>query len=193
MITLNLLSPFKKKRLGQLIKFLFIKEILEIITFAVALLAVIHLAGFQILNNFLTDLSQSTTAINKDFSEVNREIARLNLLVRHTAAAGTRFAPLSPHIVRVIQLIPSDIKLNSFDINRATQELTLSGTAATRDALIRFQESIQKEPWIANASTPVSGLFQKTNINFEIKTKLLDIAPLSANNSNPWNFLAITY
>lgn len=179
MIALNLLSPNKKNRLVKLIKFLFVKEILEIMILTLSILAITHLFGVQVLDNFLSSLSQSTVAINKDYSKYNREIVTANALVKKVLTASSQYAPLSPYLTYISEILPPDIKLNTVQINRTSPQLTLSGTATTRESLLSFQDKLRKASWISEVSTPVSELFQKTNINFEVRASLPGLPPLT--------------
>ena len=54
------------------------------------------------------------------------------------------------------------------------QTLVITGTALTRSALLRYQDTLNGISWITQVETPASQLFQKENINFEFRAKLKD-------------------
>lgn len=180
MITLNLLSPYKKGRLAQLIKFLFIKEILEILILTTSLLAVTYLCSWLILNDFLSDLSQSTTLVNKSYSTFNREIVRVNRSIKEAALASKDFYPLTPKLTELINNLPADIKINFLDVSRFNNTLALSGVAKTRDALISYQNKLSQLTWLTTPRTPPSQLLEKENVSFEIRASLVGIPALTS-------------
>ena len=75
-------------------------------------------------------------------------------------------------------MLPADIKLIGFDLNRGNNTITLSGTATTRDALLSFQKVIEGVAWFKSTNAPTSQLFQKENINFEIRGGLIGLPGL---------------
>lgn len=169
---LNLLSPTKKHRLKSLIKFLFIKEYLEIFIFTVTILAIAHLGAWFILTRVTNDLSRSTLLINRDFSALNQNIRVSNKLIKAVFFSGNQFYPLAPRVAELFRLVPPGVNLTGLNINRVGGTVTISGLAATRDALISFQDALGQLPWIDSVSAPQSQLFQKNNISFEISANL---------------------
>lgn len=178
---INLLPPDKKRLLEKLVKFIFFKEILEIILLVAAFLSVILLWSWYALQNQYNDLSQSALLVNREYSHYNQEIRKLNQTIRQFNSSNATFAPLTPKIVELIENLPTDIKINSLNINRKNNQLIISGTAKTRDALLTYQSSLKKYSWIDGVQTPTSQLFQKDNVNFEIKASTKNIPKLNNN------------
>lgn len=174
---LNLISPAKKKRFFTLAHFLFIKEILELIIFTAALLAVIYLVGWLVLTRTLNDLAQSSLVVNREIPAVNREIRKLNLLVGEIARSGENFSPLSPLLLELAKTLPADIRLTGLTLDKTNGSFIISGMAKTRADLLAYQETIGKLSWLEGTSAPTSQLFQKENINFEIRGRLKDYQP----------------
>lgn len=178
MILLNLLSPHKRARLKGLIRYLFIKELLELVLLTSALVALAYLFGWMVLTSFLNDLSISTTLVNRDYSSYNQEIVKINALIKKISLASDGYATLLPHLADLAKNLPDDIKLDSVTLNRRGQKITLAGTAKTRDALLNYQAVIKGVNWIGNFEIPPSQLFQKDNIGFEISASLKNFPPL---------------
>lgn len=166
---INLLPPSKKGLLEKLVKFIFFKEILEIILLVAAFLSVILLWSWYALQNQYNDLSQSALLVNREYSHYNQEIRKLNSVIKQFNSANINFAPLTPKILELIEKLPSDIRINSLTINRKNNLIIISGIAKTRDALLNYQSSLKNYSWIQGVQTPTSQLFQKDNVNFEIK------------------------
>jgi len=171
-LKLNLLSPQKRTGVTNLVSFLFTKEILEFVIFTCALLATIHLAGWLMLTSTLNDLTASTLLVNREVPGHSQEIKRINKIIKNFNDSANGYLPLSPRLLEIIRTLPSDIKINSLSINRVDQSFLLSGVAATRDSLLRYQKIIQSIPWIEGTANPASLLFQKENVSFDIKARL---------------------
>lgn len=177
---INLLPPSKKGLLEKLVKFIFFKEILEIILLVAAFLSVILLWSWYALQNQYNDLSQSAMLVNREYSHYNQEIRKLNTVIKQFNSANSSFVPITPKILELIERLPSDIRINSLTINRKNNLVIISGTAKTRDALLIYQSSLKNYSWIEGVQTPTSQLFQKDNVNFEIKANPKNLPPLNS-------------
>ncbi|MDO8626091.1 MAG: PilN domain-containing protein [Candidatus Magasanikbacteria bacterium] len=175
---LNLLSPAKKIRLKSLIRDIFIVEILEMITFTVALLGISQILGWLILTGFTTDLAISTTAINSDYTRNNQAITRVNAMIKSLKNASDDFVPLTPYVLELAENLPTGVYLNGVSINRYDRTVRISGIAKTREKLLSYQNVLEKISWVKNLSIPPSQLLQKDNVGFEIKGQLRDIPNL---------------
>ena len=184
---INLLPERKKESLEKLIKFLFCKEILEVVLLVSAFLSMTLLWGWIILEDHFTALSQSALSVNKEFSRYNQEVKRINYTIKNLNATRLGFSPLTPKIIDFINKLPSDIKLNSLDINRSTGTFQISGVAKTRDGLISFQTLLQKLDWIHQIQSPTSQLFQKQDIGFDIRARIKNIPLLEPEITKPRN------
>ncbi|MFA6424283.1 MAG: hypothetical protein WCV83_03155 [Candidatus Magasanikbacteria bacterium] len=166
---INLIPPAKKGLLEKLIKFIFFKEMIEIVLLVAAFLSVILLWSWMTLQTQFNDLSQSAMLVNKEYSSYNQEIRKLNATIKQFVSANKGYAPLTPKLLELIQKLPNNIKISSLLIDRKTNIVTISGTAQTRDALLAYQASLKDYSWIDLVQTPTSQLFQKDNVSFEIK------------------------
>lgn len=178
---LNLASPEKKRNLIVLIRYLFIKEMLELTIFTLSILAMMYIFAWFIVAGAMSDAVESSMLVNREAPAVNRDIQILNRLTKNTILSAENFTFLTPKVLELSEALPADIKLIGLDINRTTNSITLSGTAATRSALLNFQKVIEDIDWIRGITTPNSQLFQKENINFEIHGNLVGI-PVIKNN-----------
>ena len=179
LIAINLLPTRKKENLQKLIRFIFFKEILEVVLLVAAFLAMTMLWGWILLQEQFNYLSQSALLVNKEFSRYNQEVRKINFTIKALNASSQKFSPLTPRLKELIDTTPSDIKISSLNINREVGTFQISGTAQTRDSLLNFQNILKNYDWLDNLETPTSQLFQKDNINFEIKGKTKNI-PLIA-------------
>ena len=94
--SLNLLSPSKKDRLEKLIKFIFIKNILETALIIFALLATALLWSWLLLVDRYDSLSQTSLLVNRTYSAYNQEIRQINRLIKDVNSASASYVTLSP-------------------------------------------------------------------------------------------------
>lgn len=172
---ISLLPKNKKDKLDQLVKFIFFKELLEIILLVVALLSIILLWGWHTIQQQFNNLSESAMLVNKEFSHYNQEIRKVNLLFKNFSATNKNYSPLSPKLIDLATKLPPDIRITSLSLRREDGTFVLSGIAKTREALLAYQTNLNKIEWLSQLQTPNSQLFQKENINFEFKGNLKNL------------------
>lgn len=175
---LNLLSPSKKTKLITLVKFFYIKEILETIVFTTALLGIAFVLAWFMLTLILNNLAASSLLITRENTTRNQEIRATNAVFKEVNRAGEGFMPLVPKLSELIDAAPADIRISSLDIDRSKPLLLIAGTAQTRSALLNFQSALEKISWIKEVSVPRSQLLQKENINFELQAAVEGFLPL---------------
>lgn len=166
-LNLNLLSPAKKNGNEHVIRFIFIKNMLEISLFVAAILAIALLLSWKILQDDFNNLAGSAILVNQEFSSYNQEIRKINQINRNIVSAGKTFQPITAELVELAEITPPGVKLSSLNLDKPNLKLILSGMAKNRDDLLNYQEQIKKILWVDEIETPSSQLFQKENINFE--------------------------
>ncbi|TAN34166.1 hypothetical protein EPN28_00285 [Patescibacteria group bacterium] len=171
-IDLNLLPPPKKNRLRYIVRFIFTKDILEITLFVCAVIALSLIWSWVVLQESFTQLALSAAAVDREFASYNQETKKLNKTIKGLTMASKGYTPALPKIMELINSLPGDIKLNYLRLDRKSAALNLSGTAKSRAALLNYQKILSSVPWVERIDIPVSQLFQKENINFEIKAGL---------------------
>lgn len=171
-LRLNLLSPQKKTGLAVMIRYLFIKEMLEFTIFTCALLAIAYLFSWLLLSQTLDDLASSSLLVNREFPTVNQEIHAINVTIKEITLAGASYAPVTPYIIQLATTLPPTIHLTSISIDTESNAVRLTGVAQTRAAFLDYQNVLGSITWLKGLNTPTSELFQKENINFEIRAQL---------------------
>ena len=153
-------------------KFLFVKEMLEFAILTAAMLAIMYLFAWWVLVQAMSDVVSSSLLVNREAPPINRDIQELNKQTKNINLSGQDFYPISHLIYELSGALPNDIKLVGVEFDRQKNSVSISGTAATRDALLNFQKVVSELKWIVGVTAPTSQLFQKENINFEIKGSL---------------------
>lgn len=171
-LNLNLLSPVKKMRNEHLVRFLFVKNLLEMSLLVAALLATSLLLSWLTLQDEFNNLSISTMLVNKGYSGYSQEIRKINKINHDITLSGQGYAALSPQLLELINTVPAGVKLNSLSFDRTNNKLILSGVAKERENLLSYQEKIKELLWIEKLESPSSQLFQKENVDFEWTIKL---------------------
>lgn len=166
---INLLSKDKRTRLEHLTKFIFVRDILEIVLLVYAVLAIILVWSWMVLQEDFNNLAESSVLVNREYSKYNQEIKQVNTTIRNFNQASKYYLPISPKLSEIINSLPKEIKLSFLEFDRTQNKITLSGVALTRDALLQYQTILKSTPWLENIETPTSQLFQKENISFEVK------------------------
>lgn len=165
-LNLNLLSPNKKNRNEHVIRFLFIKNMLEISLFVAAIVAIALLLSWMVLQEDFNNLSSSSILVNQGFSSYNQEVRKINQITHSVVTSGQNFQPIASDLLELANTMPTGIKLSTLDLDRPNLKMTLSGVAKSRDDLLNYQEKIKEISWVDKIDTPASQLFQKENIDF---------------------------
>jgi len=171
-IKINILPDRKKQGTEKLIKFIFFKEMLEIILLVVSVLSIVLIWNWVVLQEQFNGLTESALLVNKEFSRYNQDIKKINFVIKELNYSSKNFFPLTEKITQLSEKLPDDIKLNSVVINYEKMEIVISGVAKTRDGLLNYQSDLKKYNWLNEITTPVSQLFQKENTGFEIHAKI---------------------
>lgn len=171
-IRLNLLPARKKIWFASMIRFLFIKEMLEFTIFTCAIMAIAHLLGWLLLTQTLNDLASSSLLVNREYPIVNQDIRQINKLTKDVATASANYGALSPYLVSLAQTLPTGIVLSRLDIDHTGKNVNISGVAKTRDVLLDYQNVVSHLSWLESASAPAPQLFQKEDIGFDITARL---------------------
>lgn len=175
----------KKNGLDRIINFLLIKNVLELVILISSVLAATLIWSWIFMKNDFAALAESAIAINREYYSYNQDTKKINDLIKNINLANQNFAPVTPKLKELINSLPNDVKINYIQLDRHAQTLTITGIAATRSALIRYQDILNKISWITQVETPVSQLFQKGDINFEFKAKLKNLALKKSDVANP--------
>jgi heme exporter protein D len=109
---------------------------------------------------------RGTDAIMKDLSDTQQLVNKLK----------NRHDPIvfSQVIAEIIERKSSQVALNSFQINQSstassTLDVSIQGTAQTRDSLLAFRESLEQNPFISKIDLPISDLAKSRDISFALK------------------------
>lgn len=171
-LNLNLLPVTKKKELRLIMRL----NILKTIFIYGAMVLVLLLLFLPLINLLLTEqlnnLTGNSSLIGSGHGNYNRRVLDINTKIKNLNLAGDKFSLLTPRLLEIIKTTPPDIQLKHIGLNLNGQELTLPGTALTREALLNYEQVLKKITWVENTDLPKSQLLQKQNVSFQIKLKI---------------------
>lgn len=93
------------------------------------------------------------------------------------ALLGAKYAhmPVTDRMGDIVQKQPEGITLSSLRYDRTdagAETLIVAGRSASRDALVSFQELLQKQPYVKSVTLPISDLASSADIDFTITATL---------------------
>ena len=178
MITLNLLSPDQKKALRARVTYAMIERLM-IATIGTLLVACILLLLIKIqLTQNLGEV-QARQILSAEYVTANNAIRQLNTLINRVDTLQKLAVSPSSLLLDIARRTPSGVTVTSLDFDVKSESMRLNGIAATRDDLLAYETAVRESPFVKKLDSPISNLFQKTNIAFQFKI-VLNVAALKA-------------
>jgi hypothetical protein len=172
MINLNLLSPENKKSTEERLLYLSIKNLLgALLIFAVFSATILLVAKLVLADNFQTIVEQ-TTLIVKEYGGVNQKIKETNQKIVVVSDTQKKFVAWSEILAKISDLIPKNITVSVMIMSRDNEEMTLKGTAKTRDDLLSLKSNLENSEIFSSVKIPFSNLLTREDIDFDFKLKL---------------------
>jgi magnesium-transporting ATPase (P-type) len=172
-LRVNLLAPRKKKRTRKIIKFLFLKHIIEIILIALCVASAALLLGLYILEINFSNIAQTYVALNPQSAKSNQEAVRINKRISQINEAQNQFVPWGIVFSTITEITPENVSWNSWTFDRAKGEARLSGLAFSRESVVKLEEELRKQVWIEDIKLPLADIVAIKDKPFEITLVLL--------------------
>lgn len=105
-------------------------------------------------------------------TEIESIIRRLNQQIRQYRALGTSVSRATPAIDAALENRPAGIVIFglTFGVSSASapgrSQIEITGKASSREALLAFSRSLEKDPAVESVKSPVSNLLRETNFDF---------------------------
>ncbi len=171
MISLNLISPAKKKELYLLQLYSVLKNLIIMVLLLSVISATALLMTKIALQNHFTAIVGQTTLNNKFANIFNNDVQTFNALVRDVTEVQASFIPWAPFLVEFSALIPTGVTLKSISI--IDDRLTLSGNATTRDELLTFERQLKLSTLLTDVTIPLDHLLKRENIDFSLRATVV--------------------
>lgn len=171
-ILINLMPPEKKKLINHIYLVLYSRFLIEIILLYGLIVAISLVAANQILLSNLSPIKARTTDIEPVYSQINKEIQKVNKDLKNIDEAQNSFFTWTPYLAETLKTLPTGIFLNGLDFNKENKNLIVQGVAKTRADLLILKDNLTKLPWVKKLDLPASTLTAKENINFIINIEM---------------------
>lgn len=169
---LNVLLPEKRRNLQRMIRNEFIKSGLSAIIVVVSIIGVAFLGGRYVLETYFSQLGDNLLALNIQAQERNIQVRTVNNRVEEAARLFQVYRYWPDTIQVFSEIVPTDVYLNSLQIDMMTKQATVVGIAATRESLISYGAALRALDIVAEAEVPIAALAKPLDIEFTITMKL---------------------
>lgn len=166
MIGLNLLSPNQKEALRARVIYAMIERLMiafvsSMLIASIALL-LIKIELTKGLGEVQTRqiLSAEYVTVNNDIRQLNQQIVRVEALQHMSVSPSELLRDLAART-------PKGVRVTGMDFDVKSQSMRLNGTANGRDDLLAYEGAMRSSPFVKSLQSPISNLFQKTDINFQ--------------------------
>lgn len=171
MIALNLLSPTQKSSLRARIIYAMLERfMIMLVMSSLAASIILLLVKIRLTQNLSQVVARQI--LSTEYVTVNRDIKELNRLIGRIEAVQRQYVSPSTLIRDLAGRTPGGIMITGFEAELRTQSLRLSGIATERDDLLEFEAALKGSPYVQRVESPISNLFQKRGINFQLQVIL---------------------
>lgn len=163
---INLISPPKRKYLQTMVRFQFIKNILEVILIVTCVIGIAMLGGQWLLANYFKSLNSTIASLRNQYAETNQTVISINQKLAQIEFIQNSYSPITPLLPNIIQAVPDDVSLTALNLNSKGKQLYMAGLAVNRDDLLELQAKLEAISWVETVNIPIDQLTKKDNINF---------------------------
>lgn len=173
MFNLNLLPPKEKEFLKIKEREFFIITLSIRLCWFLLIIIAFLLFGIFFLKTNLSSLSKQITIqkkfleSKKEYKELENKAKKFNEFVIFLDKIQKDRLDYSKILLQLTEQMPSQVKLNSFSLDKQGQ-IFLRGNARERSDFLRFKENLEKSNLYKKIDSPLSNIVQKDNINFEL-------------------------
>ncbi|MFA5021037.1 MAG: PilN domain-containing protein [Patescibacteria group bacterium] len=172
MITLNLIPARQKTLLKNARLYTTCKEAATLLFLFVAIISIMLWVSRYYLERDLADLVIANAGNIESNEATSQRIIAINQKIKLTDGISDNFISARRIIEAIANALPENIALETINFYRQQAILEITGTAKTRDNLLRFKNTLSAEPWIKNVDLPMINLIDKENNRFTIKLEI---------------------
>lgn len=172
MISLNLLSPEKKKEISKQMIFVSLQYLVSWILISVCAAGTILLATKLFMQNAFSQAVRVGALVTQEYGALNQRVYLVNQKIDFFSNIQRQFVVWSPKLAAFTEIIPANIQINSINLNYTTKDIQISGYAAKRDDLLLLKQNLERSALINTINMPIENLLEANDINFNIKGKI---------------------
>jgi hypothetical protein len=171
MLKLNLIADEAKKELKMAKLSKLLTDVIIIVIMAFLAFSGITFYARQMLEIDMQNITELIDSINKNSESYNKKIQNFNDLIDRTQEIQSDYIPWNCFLGSFMVAKPG-IQMQMMTIDKKTATMVIRGFASTRDNLLEYKASLEKNPLISQLDLPFNSLLNKTDINFEITVKI---------------------
>lgn len=166
MLKFNLLPPEQKRELswqqlyGQVVSFsiwVFASLGVFVLVLAVAYFSLKILLSSQ--KDLISTMQQSEKA--QALSEVESKIKQANKNLEKIYNKQSEWVSWTPLLMELSRITPSSVELTRFSFSMDGGVIKMGGEAATRDALLVFEDNLKKSDFFGDIKSPLANVIKK--------------------------------
>ncbi len=166
---INLLPPQKQKHTINLYFFLFARFIFLLLLSVMIFMGITLGGASMLLNESVQQVSLHSSAIDKEFNAVNKNILFVNDELKKIEFVNTERAPWSTRLLLILkEMSPPSITLSGLSVSHDGSTIALQGRAQNRNSLLDLQSRLKKIPFVKDATVPLDNLIPQDNIEFQM-------------------------
>lgn len=172
MISLNLLSPEKKKEASQQMIFISLQYLVSWALIAVCIAGMVLLATKLYMQDVFSKAVQQSVLITQEYGTLNQKVRLINQRIDFLAEIQRKSVAWSPRLAAFTEIIPANITLTGMNFNDIAKDAQIQGRAATREDLLLFKQRLEQSSLLKSVNLPIENLLEAKDINFTITGKL---------------------
>lgn len=149
-----------------MVRFQFIKNILEVVLIVVCVIGMAMLGGQWTLANYFKSLNSTIASLQNKYAETNQTVISINQKLAQIEFIQNSYHPTTHLLPDIIQAVPNDISLTALNLHPKGKQLNMAGFAVDRDDLLELQTKLEAISWIEKVDIPIDQLTKKDSINF---------------------------
>ncbi len=172
MLKLNIIPIQLKKEIKNAKVFELLRRMVFFVISFVLIYAAIFISSNQILHRYAKDTFSNQESIGKNSTEYIEKVKNINEQIDNVAKVQKEFVPFSDFVLEITEKINPGIKINQLTIDKETNNFILSGTADSRDSLLKLKSDLEALGYFYELNLPINNLLKKDDINFSISAKI---------------------
>jgi len=166
MIGLNLLSPGQKAALRARVVYAMIERLMIAFVSSMLVASILLLLIKIELTKALGQV-QTRQVLSSEYVSVNTQVRQLNQQIGRVETLQKLAVSPSQLIRDVAERTPAGVRVTGMDFDVKSKAMRLNGIANGRDDLLAYEDAMRASPFVQTLQSPISNLFQKSDINFQ--------------------------
>lgn len=172
MLKLNIIPLELKHEIKRVKLFDMIKRFSFWLVSFLLIYAAIFISSDLILKKYNEDTIASQASVGKNSTEYIEKVKNINEQINKVAQIQENFISFSDFLIMITKNINPGIKVDQLSVEKETSIFMLSGTADSRDSLLKLKSDLESLAVFEELSLPINNLLKKDDISFTITAKI---------------------